>query len=195
VLRGYPGDASPVPSGGLRRERRAQWLPARQDADELVVEARVLREETMCWICGKPGTPDDPLTADHVWARADGGTHEGANYRAAHAAATATPERASSVTLCRSGTVKGREPGLRPRSCGNIGAARPGSRPHRSPEHQHLSTVYLVRRRADNRRARRRPTGANDAALRPRRLRLCRGCLSWDAASLTHLPALRPFRP
>ncbi len=27
--------------------------PARQDADELVVEARVLREEAMCWICGK----------------------------------------------------------------------------------------------------------------------------------------------
>jgi 5-methylcytosine-specific restriction endonuclease McrA len=46
---------------------------------------QVLREETACWICGGHGTADDPLTADHVVARADGGRNVRSNYRAAHA--------------------------------------------------------------------------------------------------------------
>jgi hypothetical protein len=45
----------------------------------------VLREEKACWICGGHGTEADPLTADHVIARADGGWNVRSNYRAAHA--------------------------------------------------------------------------------------------------------------
>ena len=37
-----------------------------------------------CWICGKPGTPDDPITADHIKAIIDGGTNELGNYAGAH---------------------------------------------------------------------------------------------------------------
>lgn len=46
--------------------------------------AETLRTERTCWLCGKPGTPDDPLTADHVKPRAAGGTNDRANLRAAH---------------------------------------------------------------------------------------------------------------
>ena len=38
--------------------------------------AALIRHETICHICGKPGSwtdPDDPLTADHVIPRAEGG--------------------------------------------------------------------------------------------------------------------------
>ena len=54
-------------------------------ADHRRVRAQVLREETTCWICGRPGSPGDPLTADHIDARADGGTNTRENMRAAHA--------------------------------------------------------------------------------------------------------------
>lgn len=46
--------------------------------------ARVLAEEPLCWICGRPGTPDDPLTADHVIPRNQGGSHDRTNLRAGH---------------------------------------------------------------------------------------------------------------
>lgn len=39
---------------------------------------------TICWICHKPGTDDDPLTADHLLALHNGGHHTAGNYRAAH---------------------------------------------------------------------------------------------------------------
>lgn len=58
----------PIPDYGAHRRLRAQ----------------VLAEERLCWICGGPGTPDDPLTLDHVIARANGGTHVRPNGRAAH---------------------------------------------------------------------------------------------------------------
>lgn len=45
---------------------------------------QVLAEEKVCWICGLPGTPDDPLTADHVIPRVRGGTHARSNLRAGH---------------------------------------------------------------------------------------------------------------
>lgn len=48
------------------------------------LRAQVLAEERVCWICRKPGTPDDPLTLDHVLSRARGGQHTRANGRAAH---------------------------------------------------------------------------------------------------------------
>lgn len=46
--------------------------------------ARVLAEERVCWICGRPGAPDDPLTADHVIPRSLGGSHDRSNLRAGH---------------------------------------------------------------------------------------------------------------
>jgi 5-methylcytosine-specific restriction endonuclease McrA len=46
--------------------------------------AQTLLEETRCWICGKPGTRDDPLTADHVVPRVHGGADSRDNMRAAH---------------------------------------------------------------------------------------------------------------
>ena len=54
-------------------------------ADYRRVRAQVLREETRCWLCGQPARLGDPLTADHVVARVDGGTNTRENLRAAHA--------------------------------------------------------------------------------------------------------------
>jgi 5-methylcytosine-specific restriction endonuclease McrA len=71
-----------------RREReRARGTSTQRGlgADHRRVREQVLAEETTCWLCGRPGTADDPLVADHVLARADGGRNERANYRAAHA--------------------------------------------------------------------------------------------------------------
>lgn len=48
------------------------------------VRAVVLAEERVCYICGREGTPDDPLTTDHVLARARGGSHARSNLRAGH---------------------------------------------------------------------------------------------------------------
>jgi 5-methylcytosine-specific restriction endonuclease McrA len=44
----------------------------------------VLAQEHECWLCGKPATPDDPLTADHVIPIDEGGTNARTNLRAAH---------------------------------------------------------------------------------------------------------------
>ena len=44
----------------------------------------VLDEEDICWICGQPGRPGDPLTADHVTPLRDGGPTTRTNLRAAH---------------------------------------------------------------------------------------------------------------
>lgn len=48
------------------------------------LRAVVLAEERVCWLCGEPPRPGDPLTLDHVLARRHGGTHTRANGRAAH---------------------------------------------------------------------------------------------------------------
>jgi 5-methylcytosine-specific restriction enzyme A len=53
-------------------------------AEHRRIRAQVLREEYTCWLCGQPARPGDPLTADHVVARANGGRNERSNYRAAH---------------------------------------------------------------------------------------------------------------
>ena len=58
-----------------RRLKTKAWLAAR---------AVVLAEEHACWVCGQPPTPDDPLVADHVVPRAQGGTDARDNLRAAH---------------------------------------------------------------------------------------------------------------
>lgn len=53
--------------------------------DHEILRAQTLREEKHCWICGEGPRPNDPLEADHVTARANGGTNVRSNYRAAHA--------------------------------------------------------------------------------------------------------------
>ena len=44
----------------------------------------VLEEEHLCWLCGFPARPHDPLTLDHVLPVALGGTTTRDNVRAAH---------------------------------------------------------------------------------------------------------------
>lgn len=68
--------------------------------------AQTLREEHVCWICGKPRwfaniNPQtgkhDPLTADHVLARARGGLDLRSNYRAAHLSCNSSRGDAPSI--------------------------------------------------------------------------------------------------
>lgn len=40
------------------------------------ISDQVVAEEGMCIDCGHVGTPDNPLTADHVVAKANGGTDD-----------------------------------------------------------------------------------------------------------------------
>src|SRR5262245_50469547 len=46
--------------------------------------AQTLLEESLCWRCGKPAKPGDPLTADHVVPVAAKGPSLRSNLRAAH---------------------------------------------------------------------------------------------------------------
>lgn len=71
------------PSAGPRCSAHA--LPRISARPHRRVRAQVLAEESLCWLCGKPGTADDPLTFDHVIPRAFGGATTRANARAAHA--------------------------------------------------------------------------------------------------------------
>jgi 5-methylcytosine-specific restriction endonuclease McrA len=41
-------------------------------------------EEDRCWLCDEPGDDRDPLEVDHVVPKAQGGTDERSNLRAAH---------------------------------------------------------------------------------------------------------------
>ena len=43
------------------------------------VALRVVAEERHCRACGHPGSPDNPLTADHIVPRARGGGNDRAN--------------------------------------------------------------------------------------------------------------------
>jgi 5-methylcytosine-specific restriction endonuclease McrA len=49
----------------------------------------MLREEPYCWLCGKRGSAEDPLVADHVIPRSKGGTTTRSNLRAAHSSCNA----------------------------------------------------------------------------------------------------------
>jgi 5-methylcytosine-specific restriction endonuclease McrA len=69
------------PTRGARCPAHA--LPRRGHAHAVAANAAVANA-LACWRCGKPGTPDDPLTGDHVIARAHGGTDDPSNYRASH---------------------------------------------------------------------------------------------------------------
>lgn len=70
-------------SSGRRCPKHAA-LPGSYGRRHREIRAQVLATETACWICGKPGTDADPLTADHLVPIADGGRNVRSNYRAAH---------------------------------------------------------------------------------------------------------------
>jgi hypothetical protein len=61
--------------------------------------ARCYARKFVCWVCGKPARADDPLTADHLVARADGGRNVRANYRVAHRSCK-LPPRCQHVGTC-----------------------------------------------------------------------------------------------
>jgi hypothetical protein len=46
--------------------------------------ATTMAAAKVCWICGQPPRPGDPLTADHIIPLAHGGTNTTTNYQAAH---------------------------------------------------------------------------------------------------------------
>lgn len=73
---------------GLTNESRcaAHMLPRaeRNTTAHKRARAQTLREEHVCWICGKPQIYGDPLTADHIIPRSRGGLDIRSNYRAAH---------------------------------------------------------------------------------------------------------------
>jgi 5-methylcytosine-specific restriction endonuclease McrA len=69
------------PSGDARCPEDA--VPRRGWAHERA-SRQVRLEETSCWICGEPAKPGDPLTADHIIPRIDGGADVRENMRAAH---------------------------------------------------------------------------------------------------------------
>jgi 5-methylcytosine-specific restriction endonuclease McrA len=46
--------------------------------------AKIRASATVCHICGKPFTPDDPAVADHIHPRAFGGSDHISNLAAAH---------------------------------------------------------------------------------------------------------------
>ena len=83
---GHPHDQRGRCAVCRRKRERARGSSDQRGlgAEHRRMREQVLREETACWICGGHGTADDPLTADHVVARADGGRNVRSNYRAAH---------------------------------------------------------------------------------------------------------------
>lgn len=54
------------------------------DADYRRNRKIILASATHCALCGKPPTPTDPLTADHIQPLTAGGTHALPNLQAAH---------------------------------------------------------------------------------------------------------------
>jgi hypothetical protein len=69
------------PSSGPRCAEHA--LPPRGWQHQQA-RAQTLAEENICWLCGKPPTPDDPLVGGHVIARARGGPDLRSNMHAMH---------------------------------------------------------------------------------------------------------------
>lgn len=75
------GTIVPAPETRCARHRKGYTATAEHKR----MRAQVLSEEHVCWICGKPAAPDDPLTYDHVVPRRNGVDNSRANARAAHA--------------------------------------------------------------------------------------------------------------
>lgn len=76
------------------RQRRTK---GNYDAEWIKLRARAIREHPWCQVCGHPGTPDNPLTGDHITPRRHGGRNERSNVQ----------------VLCRAhNSGKGARPGL-----------------------------------------------------------------------------------
>jgi 5-methylcytosine-specific restriction endonuclease McrA len=63
----------------LYEAARTRRSKGHYDAAWRRVRARAIREQPWCRVCRTPGTPDNPLTGDHVQAWAHGGTSQRAN--------------------------------------------------------------------------------------------------------------------
>jgi 5-methylcytosine-specific restriction protein A len=72
-----------------RRKRRGSTTQRGLGYKHQKLREQVLREESLCWLCGKPGTAADPLVADHIVPRSRGGVTTRSNLRAAHASCNA----------------------------------------------------------------------------------------------------------
>lgn len=64
-----------------RGTRQQRGLDTEYDRNRAII----LASATVCAICGRPGTPTDPLTAGHITDRQHGGTNALTNLRAEHA--------------------------------------------------------------------------------------------------------------
>jgi len=80
------GTRCPEHAAAYERERNRRRDAARGSstergygADWRRISAQVIAEEGCCRDCGTTGTPDNPLTCDHVIARVHGGTNDRAN--------------------------------------------------------------------------------------------------------------------
>ena len=89
-----------------RRGRRPQY------GGDYRTEGGRVRAINVCWICGQPGTPDDPMQADHLIPAAinpggvggEGGlapAHRSCNIRRAHALRRARRRAAEKAELDR----------------------------------------------------------------------------------------------
>jgi 5-methylcytosine-specific restriction endonuclease McrA len=102
-----------VPAGGscsrCREEARARYRrrgsASVRGYDRAYVRLRpqVLSEEQVCWLCGLPARPGDPLTVDHVLPLALGGTSHRTNLRAAHASCNSSRGGARFPGVSRAG--------------------------------------------------------------------------------------------
>jgi 5-methylcytosine-specific restriction endonuclease McrA len=67
-----------------KRARRGSTTQRVLGAEHQRLGKQVLREESLCWLCGEPARPGDPLEVDHVVPRSKGGLTVRENLRAAH---------------------------------------------------------------------------------------------------------------
>lgn len=72
------------PSPGTRCSLHPKPARPYRTAEYQMNRALTLVEERTCWICGKAGSVEDPLTADHLIEVVNGGDSTRTNLRAAH---------------------------------------------------------------------------------------------------------------
>ena len=67
-----------------KRARRGSTTQRGLGAEHQRLGKQVLREESLCWLCGEPARPNDPLEVDHVIPRSEGGATTRENLHTAH---------------------------------------------------------------------------------------------------------------
>lgn len=60
-------------------QRGSRRITGAYDTDWQRLRAQAIREHPWCAVCGHPGTPDNPLTGDHVVPRSQGGRNVRSN--------------------------------------------------------------------------------------------------------------------